>query len=159
MDVNARFESLETNPALNQVMAPNEPVALITMSADINNNQSFMNMCIPYISVEKYIDKFVIQYRNQSSPTVSSENKKNIESDISDVKVDACVELGTTNIKIKDFINLNIGDCIKLNTKVGETLDLCIEGEPHYKVSPGKIGKKIGAQIVEIYSKDVDNHE
>jgi len=159
IDVNARFESLETNPALNQVMAPNEPVALITMSVDINNNQSFMNMCIPYISVEKYIDKFVIQYRNQSSPTVSDENKKSIESDISDVKVDVSVELGTTDIKIKDFINLNIGDCIKLNTKVGELLDLCIEGKPHYKVSPGKIGKKVGAQIVEICNKDVDGHE
>jgi flagellar motor switch protein FliM len=67
LDVDVKFDNLETNPVLNQVMAPNEPVALITLSVEIAGNQSFMNICIPYISIEKYVDKLIIQYKTSST--------------------------------------------------------------------------------------------
>lgn len=159
VDVDAKFDTLETNPVLNQVMAPNEAVALITMSANIGDNQSFLNMCIPYISIEKFMDKLVIQYKNAVSYREDSENKKKIENNISNVNVQCEVELGKSIITVEDFLNLSIGDSITLSRKTREPLDMYVEKNLYYKVYPGTISKKMGVQIVEILNKDVKEDE
>ncbi|TDT50627.1 flagellar motor switch protein FliM [Fonticella tunisiensis] len=159
MDVNVRFESLETNPVLNQVIAPNEPVVLVTMSVEIDQNQSFMNMCIPYMSLEKHMEKLIIQYKTAVSSVDDLENKKRMEKNLSDVKVDIFVELGRSYLTVEDFLNISVGDCITLNEKINDTLKLYIEDKAHFKVYPGTIGKKLGVQIVEIIDEDVKEYE
>ena len=66
LDVEPEVEGVETNPALNQTLAPNEPVALITFSVELGKRSTFINMCIPYISIEKLLDKLVIRYKGQN---------------------------------------------------------------------------------------------
>lgn len=159
MDVNVKFDNLETNPVLNQVVAPNEAVELITISVDIENNQSFLNMCIPYISVEKYIEKLVIQYKTKVSYREDNELKKVMKRNINSVEIDASVELGKSYITVEDFLNLSVGDCLMLNKKTKEPLYMYIDKKPYFKVYPGTIGKKIGVQISEIIDKDVEEDE
>ena len=67
LSVEPEFEGIETNPALNQTLAPHEPVVLITLSVEIGKNSTFLNMCIPYLSVEKILDKLVFSYWYQES--------------------------------------------------------------------------------------------
>ena len=159
LDVDVKLDNLETNPALNQVMAPNEPVALITLSVDINNSQSLMNMCLPYVSLEKYIDKLVIQYKTVNTSREENEHKSRLENNLSDVQLNSYVELGKSSITVEDFLNLSIGDCIKLEKKAGTPLDMYVEDNVHFRVYPGLIGKKIGVQIAEIIDKDVEDDE
>lgn len=159
MDIEVKMDNLETNPVLNQVIAPNEPVELITLSVDIGNNQSFMNMCIPYISIEKYMDRLVIQYKTKVSYKEDNEFKKTMEKNINSVDVDAYVELGKSYITVEDFLNLSLGDCITLNRKTNEPLNLYIDNNPYFNVYPGTIGNKVGVQISEIIDKDVEENE
>lgn len=159
MDIEVKMDNLETNPMLNQIIAPNEPVELITFSVNINNNQSFMNMCIPYISIEKYIDKLVIQYKTKSSYKEDNEFKKTMQKNINAVDVDAYVELGKSYITVEDFLSLSIGDCITLNNKTSEPLNMYIGKNPYFHVYPGTIGNKVGVQISEIIDKDVEEDE
>lgn len=159
MDVDVKFENLETNPVLNQVMAPNEPVVLVSMAVQIGQNQSFMNMCIPYISIEKYMDRLIIQYRTTVSSKDDIENMHRVQKNIMGVDVKAHVELGKAFITIEDFLNLSIGDSVALNKKLDEPLCMFIEDKPHFSVYPGTMGKKIGVQVVEIIDKDVEENE
>lgn len=158
IDVNVKFDNLETNPVLNQVMAPNEPVALITMSVQIAQNQSFLNMCIPYISIEKFIDKLVIQYKNTVTTNDDVDNKIRMQNNLMNVEVTGHVELGRTNITVEEFLNLSVGDCISLNKHINEPLDMFIKDKLHFSVYPGTVGKKLGVQIVEIIDKDVKDN-
>lgn len=159
MDVNFKFDNIETNPVLNQVMAPSEPVALITFSVTIDNNQCFINMCIPYISVDKYIDKLIIQYKTTTSIKDNDENRNKLEGTLNDVKVDTHVELGKTNITVSDFLGLCVGDCITLNKKTNDLLDYYIMDRQHFKVYPGTIGKNLAVQVEEIINEDVEEDE
>jgi flagellar motor switch protein FliM len=159
MKVDFKFDYLETNPVLNQVIAPNEPVVIITMGVQIGHNQSFLNMCIPYMSLENFMDKLIIQYKTNVSANDNFENKQKIEENIMGVKVNALVELGKINLTIKDFLNLSVGDCITLEKGVNDSLSMYIEDRAHYKVYPGTIGKRLGVQIVEIIDKDVEDYE
>lgn len=152
------FESLETNPVLNQFMAPSEPVAWVTMNVDISGHESFINVCIPYISIEKYMDKFVIQYKTVS--TSRNDMNSKIEHNLLNVMVDSTVELGRSTITVEDFLNLSVGDCLMLNQRISEPLNYYIEDRLHFKVYAGTVkNKKIGVQISEILYKDVDNNE
>jgi flagellar motor switch protein FliM len=159
MDVEVRFDGLETNPVLNQAMAPNEPVALITILVEIGRNQSFLNMCIPYISIEKFMDKLVIQYKTSTSSKEDLEHRKTMEHNIRGVSLNAHVELGKSNITVEEFLNLSVGDCLTLNNKLNDPLNMYVENNLHFKVYPGAIGKKLGVQIVEIIDKDVEDDE
>ena len=62
LDVKPEFEFLETNPTANQTLAPNEPVALLSFLVELGKNSTYMNLCIPYLSIEKVLDKLVVQY-------------------------------------------------------------------------------------------------
>lgn len=159
MDVDAKFVSMETNPALCQVLSPNESVALVSISVNIADNESLINMCIPYISIEKFVDKLVKQYRNVSSVNDNEGNKVALSEKLNDVNLDLSVLLGKTTITVEEFTNLNIGDCLILDKKTTEPLDAYIGKDKYFKVSPGTIGRKRGAQIVQINDKDVENDE
>lgn len=159
LEVEPVFEGLETNPVLNQFMSPNEPVALITMNVDIAGMESFINVCIPYISIEKYMDKLVIQYKTVASAK-DEINSSKIENNLMNIYVDSKVELGSSVITIEDFLNLSVGDCLMLNQKISEPLDYYIEDKVHFKVYAGTVkNKKLGVQISEIIYKDVDDDE
>lgn len=159
LEVEPVFDGLETNPVLNQYMSPNEPVVLVTMNVEISGMESYINVCIPYISIEKYMDKLVIQYKTVASAR-DEINISRIENNLMNVNVNSTVELGSSAITIKDFLNLSVGDCLMLNQKISEPLNYYIEDRAHFKVYAGTINnKKLGVQVSEIIYKDVDNNE
>ena len=160
LEVNPAIEAIETNPALNQTLAPNEPVALITFSVEMGKNNTFINMCIPYLSIEKLIDKLVVQYWSQeNSVDVVEESKNKIRQRLDIVEVNVSAELGTEEITIDDFLKLRVGDIIKLKNRTDDPVRVFVEDQPYYFGKPGVIAKNMGVQILDIINKDVENDE
>lgn len=79
MEVEPILDSIETNPALNQILAPNEPVALVTFSVDMFDTSLLINICIPYLSIEKVLDNLVI--KNWFS-TIDNEQGEEVKANI-----------------------------------------------------------------------------
>ena len=158
-EVSIEVEGLDTNPALNQTLAPNEPVALITFSVEIGSNNTYMNLCIPYLSIEKILDKLVIQYWFQSGENSIDESKHKLQERLGIVDMDIYAELGKTIVNVDDFLKLMVGDIIKLKNKCSNPVKLYVEDEECYYCKPGVIGKNRGIAILDIIDKDVDNNE
>ncbi|MDD6770419.1 flagellar motor switch protein FliM [Inconstantimicrobium porci] len=160
LSIDTEIETLDTNPALNQTLAPNEAVALITFSAEIGDNNTFLHLCIPYLSIEKFLDKLIMQ--NWFRAEDSSDNDiahENIRHGIDEVTVNVEAELGKTSILVDDFLKLTQGDVLMLNEKVTEPIKVYIEDELCYCAKPGTIGKKIGVSILDTIRKDVEGDE
>lgn len=105
LEVEPEIVALETNPALNQTLAPNEPVALITFSVEMNNSNTFINICIPYLSVEKLIDKLVVQYWfRENDEDIVSDSRNKLKDRLNIVSVPITGILGSTNITIDEFL-------------------------------------------------------
>lgn len=160
LKVEPEFESLETNPAVNQTLAPNEPVALITFSVDIGGDDTYMNLCIPYLSIEKLLDKLIVQFwfKNDDNEDDNKLSEK-LANGLNPVELELSVELGNSNITIDDFLKLASGDIIKLNTKSNSPINIHIEGEECYIAKPGVIGKNKGVELLDIVDKDVNIYE
>ncbi len=158
MEVETILDSLETNPALNQILAPNEPVALITFSVDMFDTSLLINICIPHLSIEKVLDKLVI--KNWFS-TVDNEQgeevKDKINKVIKNVDVGMKAVLGETKISVNDFLNLFTGDIITLDRSYNSTVDIYVEDELLFKAKPGLKGKNKAVQIIEYIDKGVEN--
>ncbi|HAR84212.1 MULTISPECIES: flagellar motor switch protein FliM [Clostridium] len=158
MQVETILDSIETNPALNQILAPNEPVALITFSVDMFDTSLLINICIPHLSIEKVLDKLVI--KNWFS-TVDNEQgeevKDKINKVIKNVDVGMKAVLGETKISVNDFLNLFTGDIITLDRSYDSTVDIYVEDELLFKAKPGLKGKNKAVQIIEYIDRGVEN--
>ncbi|WP_291632450.1 flagellar motor switch protein FliM [Clostridium sp.] len=160
LDVEPEIEALETNPALNQTLAPNEPVALITFSVEMCNNSTFINICIPYLSIEKVLDKLVVQYWfRENDEEIVSESRDRLKERLNIVSVPITGMLGSTNITVNEFLQLTEGDVITLDNSSDSPVKVYVEQQLCYSGKPGTIGKNRGIQILDIIDKDVENYE
>lgn len=160
MPVETEVESIETNPALNQTLAPNDPVALITFSVEMGKNNTFINICIPYLSIEKVLDKLVVQYWFQdNNENTVNESKERLRERLNIVEMQLSAVLGTTNLTVEEFLNLNIGDVITLDESTKSPVKLMVENKVYCYGKPGVIGKNMGVEILDIINKDVENDE
>lgn len=161
LEVNTEIEGLETNPALNQTLAPNEAVALITFSVEMGKSSTFINICIPYLSIEKVLDKLVVQYWFQDSNDegILEESRAKLRQRLNIVNMNLTAVLGTTNITVDDFLRLGVGDVLTLNDKSNTPIKLMVEDKPYCYGKPGVLGKNMGVQILDIIDKDVENYE
>jgi flagellar motor switch protein FliM len=159
LEINPEIEGLETNPALNQTLAPNEPVALVTFSVEMGKSNTFINICIPYLSIEKVLEKLVVQYWFQENDEETlQESREKLRQRLNIVDMNLATVLGTANITVDDFLKLNIGDVITLDEKTSSPVKLMVENEPYYYGKPGTIGKNMGVEILDIIDKDVENY-
>ncbi|MGL4773755.1 MAG: flagellar motor switch protein FliM [Clostridium sp.] len=160
LEVEIEVEGIETNPALNQTLAPNEPVALITFSVEMGKYSSFINLCIPYLSIEKVLDKLVVQYwfKNEDDGLLE-ESRTKMEDGLRSVEIDIHAKLGKTQLTVDDFLRLNCGDVIKLDNNYIDPIKLYVDEEECYYVKPGIVGKNMGVEILDIVDKEVNNNE
>ncbi|WP_461613070.1 flagellar motor switch protein FliM [Clostridium sp. Marseille-QA1073] len=160
LEVEPEIENIETNPALNQTLAPNEPVALITFTIEMFNTNVFMNICIPFLSLEKVLDKLVIQYWfREDDETLAKESREKLQKRLKVIDVDLKAVLGKAEITVKDFLELNVGDVITLNSNIEEPIGVYVEEQLTYSGKPGLYGKNRAVQILDFTDKDVEEDE
>ena len=157
LSVEPEVESLETNPAINQTLAPNEPVALVTFSVEMGKSNTFINICIPYLSIEKVLDKLVVQYWFQNEKDASGDEvREKIKEGLNPVEIEMSAELGCTHLTIDDFLNLSRGDIIRLDNKCTSPIKIYVEDQECYYAKPGITGKNLGVAVLDIIDKDVN---
>ncbi|MFR1708024.1 MAG: flagellar motor switch protein FliM [Clostridium sp.] len=158
MEVETILDSMETNPALNQILAPNEPVALITFSVEMFDTSLLINICIPYLSIETVLDKLVIKnWFSTLDNEQGEEAKETINRTIKNVDVGMKAVLGETKISVNDFLNLFTGDIITLDRGYDSAVDIYVEDELLFKAKPGLKGKNKAVQIIEYIDRGVEN--
>ena len=119
-----------------------------------------MNLCIPYLSVEKVLDKLIVQYWFRNEVTdVAEESRQKIMSGLDVVDISMRAELGDTEITIDEFLKLVNGDVLRLEVKCNEPIKVFVEDEKCFLAKPGIIGKNIGIELLEIIDKEVTTNE
>lgn len=149
IDTKTKILSLETNPQLGQSISPNEPVILASFTVEIFKLKSFINICIPYISFENILDKLSFRNWFDFEKEVNDKSKDILSKSIMTALVDLEVVLGSSNLTVEDFLQLELGDIIQLDVKSKDPLKLFVEDKPHFLVKPGKIEEKLGVEILQ----------
>ena len=159
--VEPKFINLETNPSTIQSLGPNEPILFVTFKIEIEGNAYFMNICLPYISIEKIGDKLNKDYMVKTSTPEEAESvKKLIRKELNSVKIELEAVLDKKIINIQDFLSLQNNDIIILNKKCNSPIEIYIEQKLIFNGVLGLVGDNKGIKILDVYySEEVINNE
>jgi flagellar motor switch protein FliM len=70
------------------------------------------------------------------------------------VQLPMALELGHTVLSLADVYNLEVGDVIKLDEKVGESIDVRVGNQIRFKATPGTFEGRLAAEIQEVLQED-----
>ncbi|KZE73827.1 flagellar motor switch protein FliM [Paenibacillus elgii] len=155
IDLSPRLEALETNPQFMQIVSPNETIALISLSTKIGDTTGMINLCIPHVVIEPIMPRLSVHHWFVSQKKTSApEELTALQSRLHKAKLPIIAELGSSQISVREFLNLNAGDVITLGKSVNEPLDIRIGEKLKFYGSPGTTRGKLAVQISEIVQEE-----
>ncbi|WP_290061113.1 flagellar motor switch protein FliM [Paraclostridium bifermentans] len=129
---------------------------LITQMTMYNGTEEIgkMHFCNPYCCMEPVLEQLETKKLLKTRDIEGQYEFTNaIYQNICSVKADMTATLGNTNISVRDLINLNVGDVLKLDNKANGVALLSVNGYNVYECKPGLIKNKKGLIIVDTIDK------
>ncbi|MFH1701054.1 MAG: flagellar motor switch protein FliM [Candidatus Zixiibacteriota bacterium] len=144
-------KSLETNPQFVQIVPPGETVIVISLQLKLFQSTGLITICYPYMALENIIGKLSAQNWNDATKRKSMKidedvNRKNLLG----LEVPMQALLAETEVRIRDFIDMKVGDVITTTTKINKEMDIYIRNRKKLLGRPGLVGKKKGFTITRI---------
>jgi len=151
VDIDPIMTDFEVNPQFLQLVSPNDTVIVISLNIQVGDTTGMINMCIPHVVLEPIIPNLSAHYWMQTSQKERSpEEMAMLEKRITHSEMIVAAELGETSITIHDFLQLDVGDVIELSQPIDAPLTVKIGDVPKFYGQPGKVGKKLAIQILDI---------
>lgn len=155
LDVHPRLERIETNSQFAQIISPTEMIAIVTINMKIGDVEGLMNICLPYMTLEDVMDKLNTKYwYSTMQERDEKEYHEAIEDLISRAQIPVKAILGRSTISVNDFINLQRGDVIKLDTKVEQELDVFVGNIKKFTALPGASGDGYAVRVTSIIREE-----
>lgn len=155
VDINPVLERLETNSQFAQMIAPNDMIAIVTLNIRIGDVEGFMNICLPFFTLESVMDRLNTKfwYANMQQQK-GEELEEYIEALIKRVDVPVRAVLGKTDIAVTDFINIQVGDIIRLNTDVEQDLKVYVGNIEKFTALPGSSKDKYAVRVTSVIREE-----
>ena len=155
IEIDHTLDMIETNSRLMQSIQPDESVAIVVIEITLEDNlKGNMNICLPAASLEEIFKVFNSKYikiPRKDDPEVEQERKEIIMKGLKASPLYVSAVLGKTQIALKDFLGLQIGDVITLNTPLEENrITVCVEDLPWFTGMIGTKKKKYAVKIDQI---------
>ncbi len=150
---------IDTNSILAQLASPGEVVALITLEIQVANKYfGLLSLCFPYPVLETVLEQLNTQQIYQTKGKMSSiEDKQKILNKLNNTNVKINVMLGNTDITVGDFVDLKIGDVIRLDNTINDKLLVKVNNIPKFYGRPGIKKNKVSISVVEKIKQSDDD--
>jgi len=97
-------------------------------------------------AVEENVDAAQATTEPETKERGSSENLRVLEN----IEVKLTVEVGSTEIKIRDLLRLNEGSVVELDRLAGDPLDILANGTTIAKGEVVMVGERFGIRLTEV---------
>ena len=154
--LHTQLDRLETSPQFAQIVALNEPVAVVMLNLMIGSESGLVSLCMPHSALEPISKQLSTRTWLSGSQEV---RKVEGQSDIigeklihSEVNMTAYFE--ETAATVVDIANLQIGDVIRLNQKTADPLLIKVQHIPKFRAKVGTSGSRYAMQITDIIKEE-----
>lgn len=153
--ISPRLERIETNSQFAQIISPSETIAIITLEIKIGDVEGLINICLPFDTLEPVIDKLNTKYWFSTMKEKDNHSyEQTIESAINKARVPLKAVLGTSRINVMDFVNLQVGDIIRMDKKVDEELEVYVGNIKKFMALPGYSNDKYAVRVTEVIREE-----
>lgn len=155
VEISPVLNRLETNVQFAQIVPPSDMVAIVTLNLKIGDVEGYINMCLPFFTLEDVMDKLSTKYWY----SVMQENRdehygEHIETMIRRVDVPVKAILGRSIISVSDFLGLQVGDCIRLDTKVDSDMEVYVGNIRKFTALPGANADAYAVRITSVIREE-----
>lgn len=143
VDVEHTMDGIETNAQLIQFIQPDESAAIVVIEVTLNDLKGNLNICLPASSLEeifKIFDSKYVKVNRKVDPEQEKRRREQILESLKDTPLTVSAQLGTSEVTLKDLLELQKGDIIPLNTPAGS--DSVVLEVEKLKWFTGQVGVK-----------------
>jgi flagellar motor switch protein FliM len=156
MDLFPNIESKESSPNVVQIVAQNEIVVMVVMEIVIGQSSGMMNICYPVIALEPVLPK--LASRDLMLNETSTKKSRNTELHVllGGAKVGIEAVLGNVELSLRDILELQSGDVVRLTSPADDIVTLCIDGKDRFRGRIGLRRFRKSIQITEVIDTEKD---
>lgn len=155
VELRPRLERIETNSQFAQIISPTEMIAIVTLNIKIGEVEGLMNICLPFLTLEDVMDKLNTKYWYSTMQEKDDETYQEIiETLIQKAKIPVKAMLGRSSISVGDFVNLQKGDIIKLDTNIEDELEVYVGNIKKFKSMPGSFSDNYAVRVTSIIREE-----
>ncbi len=155
VDIEPFLERIETNPQFAQIIAPNDMIAIVTLNIKIGDVEGFMNVCLPFSTVEDIMDKLNTKFWYSTMKESNDEDySQYVEAMIRRVDAPIKAVLGKSVISVNDFVNLQCGDIIRLDTRTEQELEIYVGNIKKFMAMPGKSDDNYAVRVTSVIREE-----
>jgi flagellar motor switch protein FliM len=154
--IRPRLEKIETNPQFAQIIAPTDIVALVLLNVKIGSAEGTLSFCLPHLMLEPIMNRLYARFsydtRKRQDDTAIYREKLSDELEKANVPVSAVV--GRTQMMVSEFVNLQVGDVIPLDSYTDSDLIIKVGSMQKFHAKPGTNRGKYAVQITALIERE-----
>ena len=127
------FVRTEVNPQFVGIVPPTDVVIATTFDVELENANGTISIVFPYSSIEPIKQKLSTGFQVETDQTDKKLWTAIIQEQLMETELEIKVNLGETEIKLKDMMNLKVGDVIPLDQNATGEFDVNVEGVAKFK--------------------------
>ena len=147
--VDFTIESMETEPQLLHILAPNEAVVAIGIEVRIGEAVGMMNIALPSIVIKMMRQKFDQQWSVRKTHASVAEQAGVLRL-LRDSYVSMEARLEGPTVTVRDLLSLSEGNLLVFEYPVERTVELLVNGTRKYAAKVVDAGRRRGCVIEEI---------
>lgn len=145
--IGCSFVRTEVNPQFVGIVPPTDVVIASTFDVELENATGTISIVIPYATIEPIKQKLSTGFQVESDQTDKRLWTEIIKEQLLQTDLEIKVNLGGTEIELKDLMEMKAGDVIPLDQDATGELDIQIEGIKKFK---GFYGVHHGTTAIQI---------
>ncbi|MFW6336415.1 MAG: flagellar motor switch protein FliM [Phycisphaeraceae bacterium] len=148
LDIKFQLEDSESNPALVQIVPPNEVVVVVGFEMKMGGRAGTMSLCIPYAVIEPVVEKLSNQTWAAYKKNVRDQRlRQRMSGHLEAAKLEVTATLAHTRISLSDLMNLAVGDVILTDKPATGPLTLSVGGKDKFI---GQLGQYRGNRAYKV---------
>ena len=147
------YARAEINPQFASIVPPTDLVVVIKFELEMEHNSGNITVCIPYSTIEPIRGKLYAGFQSDQLE-VDHVWMERFRKRLHEAELEMRVVLGTTEIRGKDLLNLEVGDVIQLDQDVTVPLLGVVQGIPKFKGVPGLRAGSKAFQVTEFITPE-----
>jgi flagellar motor switch protein FliM len=146
------LRKIETKPEFVYLVNPSDQLIIVVFAIGTELFSGNIHLCLPYLMLEPIKDQLSSSYLREKDRASSFGEK--IHKLLRRTEVNIVAELGKTVYSVRDILNFEVDDIIRLNTGPQNNVIVNIERVPKYLGMPGVVKGSKAVQITEAIDSD-----
>jgi flagellar motor switch protein FliM len=135
------------NPSMAQILPSQDVVLSIYFQTAGDFLIGDLRLVIPFASLEPFMERVGKDMVTRTDPGAM---RQTVAATVRGVPLELAAELGSARIRLRQLLELQAGDVIPLQARLGQPAVVPVQGKPKFTAHVGRIGNRLGIQVADV---------